>query len=390
MKVAIFTDTFLPQINGVTKNLSKQLEFFEKEGISYQVFAPDFKSDDKNEDTFNTYRVPSLGFFLYPECRLSIPHYYKIKRILKEYDPDIIHTVTQFNLGLCGLKYANKLNIPLINSYHTNFSQYLHYYSLKFLKKPVWSFLRWFHNQGQYNLCPSQITKKELKNKGIKNLKVVTRGINHNKFSPIHRDQRLREKLNLKDKLCLLYVGRLAPEKNIEILIDSIKKLNENYKNKIKLVLTGDGPSKSKLIKMAPDNVHFTGYLTGQDLEKIYASADIFTFSSITETYGNVILEAMSSGLPVVAMLEGGVKENLVDEYNGLACYNNNVEELTGNIERLITNTDLRQKLAKNARKYALSQTWDKVYIKLINIYQEAIKPTQNQKRKKELGVIKD
>ncbi|TDX45309.1 glycosyltransferase family 4 protein [Orenia marismortui] len=373
MRIAIFTDTFLPQVNGVTKTLAKLKEHLEKEGIDYLIFAPDDPEADSLNFEENIQRMLSFRFFLYPECRLSVPNYFKIKNKLNEYQPNLIHIVTPFNLGLCGLKYATSYDIPLISSYHTNFTHYLDYYNLHFLEKPIWTFFRWFHSHSTINLCPSQSSLEELSNNGIKNLEIWDRGINSKLYSPQYRDEDLRESYELGDKITLLYVGRLAPEKNLNLLIESMKIINQKYQDQVRLLITGDGPLLDKLKSEAPSNVIFTGYLKGHDLSKIYASADIFAFPSITETYGNVILEAMASGLAVVSFLEGGVRENLEDGYNGLACVEVTPESFARNLEKVIINKKLREELADNAYNYAINKSWDKVFERLINNYQEVI-----------------
>lgn len=376
MKVALFTDTFTPQINGVTKTLDRLIEYFDQAGIDYLVFAPDAPQENANSFEENIQRMLSISFFLYPECRLSVPNYFKINQRLEEYDPDLIHIVTPFNLGLCGLKYAQDNQVPLVSSYHTNFTHYLDYYNLNFLEKPIWRFFRWFHSFSERNYCPSQETLNTLKQQGINNLEVWGRGIDPDLYSPEHYDQTWIEQYKLDDKLKLLYVGRLAPEKNLKLLMNSLNKLNDKYKEQIELLITGDGPLLEELKNKAPQNVTFTGYLTGQKLSSLYATADVFVFPSVTETYGNVVLEAMASGLPVVGVLAGGVKENLIDNYNALAATEDCVEEFSTKLERIITNQQLRERLAFNARNYALNNSWQQIFNKLVASYQDVIDTT--------------
>lgn len=376
MKIALFTDTFLPQINGVTKTLEKLLDYFEKEGIEYLLFAPE---GEEIHFDYHVETIPSFNFFLYPECKLSLPKYFKIKDILTDFDPDLIHLVTPFNLGLCGLRYAKKFALPIVASYHTNFDQYLAYYKLNFLKKPIWKFFNWFHKHSQLNLVPSQITLENLRRNGIKNLKIWDRGIDTQTYSPDLADENFKRRYGIEGKTTILYVGRLAPEKNLELLLASLEKLNKKYKDEIELLITGSGPMIDDLKAKAAENVTFTGYLTGDELAMTYASCDIFAFPSVTETYGNVILEAMASGLPVVGILAGGVKENLFNEQNGLACLKNNVKEFSQNLKRLITNQSLRKKLASNARKYALNKSWEQAFSSLIVTYQQVIEYNQEE-----------
>lgn len=370
MRIAVFTDTFSPQINGVTKSLERLIKYFERKNIKYKIYTPESEDDQPNDE--NISQSLSFNFIFYPECQMAIPNYFKIKSDLKRFNPDLVHTVTPFNMGLTGLKAAKSLNIPLIASYHTNFTYYLDYYHLKILENPLWTYFRWFHNQSSLNLCPSTVVKEELKLKGIKNLKIWSRGINSEIYNPGFRNNQLRRKLDADNKLILLYVGRIAPEKNIGLLLNSYKELQRRYPGKTKLVITGDGPLLQKFKDKKIKDVIFTGYLQGEKLSEIYASADIFTFPSVTETYGNVILEAMASGLPVVAIPEGGVTENLIDKYNGLTS-KNIAKDFTDNISYLIERPGLIDKLGNNARNYALEKDWNRVFNKLILDYKDAI-----------------
>ncbi|MFW6016416.1 MAG: glycosyltransferase family 4 protein [bacterium] len=382
MKIAIFSDTFSPQINGVTKNLDRLIEYFAKNNIDFIIFAPETEDVSHSKYEEKIIRMSSLNFFLYPELKFSIPNYLKVKKRLDGFQPELIHLVTPFNIGLAGLLYSKRNNIPFVASYHTNFNQYLEYYNMNFLEGTAWKFLKWFHNQALCNYCPSRDTLNYLRSKGFRNLDIWGRGIDADLFSPEYRDLNFIRKHNLENKVSLLYVGRLAREKNISLLIDSFTKLNEKYQNNIALIITGDGPLINDLKKRADKNTIFTGYKSGEELSRVYASADIFAFSSVTETYGNVIIEAMSSGLPVVAIMAGGIKENLIDGYNGIACYENYISEFTEKLEILIKDKDLRNKLGYNARTYAMKQTWDSVFTKLITSYRRIL---ANHYRYKEL-----
>lgn len=373
MKIAIFTDTFSPQINGVTKNLDRFLNYFSAAGIEYRVFAPETEPKIDNIHEKNVHRMKSLIFFLYPELKFSLPNYLKIKSKLLKFNPDLIHLITPFNIGLTGLYAARQNNTPIVASYHTNFDQYLDYYNINFLEKAAWKYLRWFHDQALRNYCPSEETKNELAKKDFINLDIWGRGIDAELFSPEHRDQKFIQQHNLEEKISILYVGRIAREKNLSLLMDSFKKLNKKYKEQIELIITGDGPELKKLKKNVPENVIFTGFKKGLELSKIYASADFLAFPSVTETYGNVVIEAMASGLPVVAVLAGGVKENLLNSYNGLAAENNDVAEFSSKLEDLIINDRLRDSLAHNARKYALEKSWDHIFEKMHRSYQKVI-----------------
>ncbi|MCG8499938.1 MAG: glycosyltransferase family 1 protein [Firmicutes bacterium] len=371
MKIAFFTDTFLPQINGVTKTLARLIKYLDKKGIEHLVFAPDHHEEDFF--TYNVERFLSFKFFLYPECRLSIPNFFRIHKKLNAFRPELIHIATEFNMGLAGLQYGKTKEVPIVSSYHTNFSKYLQYYGLEFLENALWNYMQWFHNQCSINLCPSHETKKMLENKGVNHLGIWTRGIDCEEFKPEFRSQALRESLGAADKIVLLYVGRISIEKDLDILFDSFKNINQKYYDKVSLVITGDGPMLSKFKTEAPDNVIFTGYKQGRELAEIYASADIFMFPSTTETFGNVVMESMASGVPVVSVAVGGIKDNLLDGHNGLICKPRNVQDFTQAAMRLIEDRVLRVELGYQARQYALMRSWKNVFDKLISDYERTL-----------------
>lgn len=300
---------------------------------------------------------------------MAKPHYKKICSVLDEFKPDIIHVVTPFSMGLMGIKYSKNHDIPLVASYHTDFSSYLKSYNLQFLENTIWTFFRWFHSHSIVNFCPSRETLLQLEGQGIQNLKIWGKGIDTQKFSPSFRSNELRRKYAADQEKVLLYVGRLAAEKKLQTLMESADQLNQ--KNiQYKLLLVGDGPLRSELEHMKIPNVIFTGYKSGVDLQALYASSDIFVFPSDTETYGNVVLEAMASGLPVVAPLAGGIKENLIDKYNGLSYDASSSKQMTEIIEDMIMDDSLVGLTRKNAIEHCHNKSWDNVFKGLFEEYQ--------------------
>ncbi|AOT68594.1 glycosyltransferase family 4 protein [Geosporobacter ferrireducens] len=381
MRVAIFTDTFLPQINGVTNTLEKLIRYFEDNKIDYRVFAP---QDGNEEYNHKIVRFFSFKFFLYPECRVSLPNYISISEQLNAFKPDLIHVVTPFNIGLCGLKYARDAQIPLVSSYHTNIPQYLEYFNLKFLSNVSWGFFKWFHSFCAKTYCPSQMTLELLRSQGIENLEIWGRGIQVEKYSPKYRSTMMRKEMNLENKTVFLYVGRISPEKDLDIFMKVAQRLNEKYQEHIHFMMVGDGPLTKTLRETAPGNMTFTGFLEGENLSAMYASSDIFLFPSSTETYGNVILEAMASEIPVIACNAGGILENLIDGYNGIGCQERQVESFYRASERLLLNYEIRKQLAVTGRKYAMDMGWDHVFERLVHSYQRVIadaKYLSNNKR---------
>lgn len=372
MRIAYFTDTYLPQINGVTNTLGKLGNYLTANNIKHMVFAPEYTAEPEISSPSPACRFKSISSGIYPECRLSIPFYPNFCRLVDKFKPDLIHLVTPMGIGLAGLRYARENNIPLVSSFHTNFDVYLKYYRLEYIEDIIWNYFRWFHSFCRINFCPSQDTMETLSNKGIENLKIWSRGIDTNTFNPFYRDLNLRKKLNSRDKISFLYAGRLAAEKDLDILSQSIKNIVNIYPGRARFILVGDGPLACSLRDNLGEDVIFTGYLKGRELSAMYASADVFVFPSSTETLGNVVLEAMASGLPVVAVNSGGVKENVIHNYNGILCKPRDVESFTCGISEFLNNTALISSIGANARQYTLTKTWNKIFDKLISDYYSA------------------
>lgn len=370
MKVAIFTDTFIPQVNGVARTVGRLAEALAGRDMSCMVLSPDTGLQGEYPFEFNF--SPGFDLPVYQECKVALPSYPSICKVMEQFKPDVIHLVTEFPMGLCGLKYASSYRIPAVGSYHTNFPEYLSYYKMAFLTNWVWKYMRWFHNQCLINYCPSQATLKLLEKKKIRNLDIWGRGIDTVLFNPQKRDFMYRDHVGAAGKTLLLYVGRIAPEKDLDILMESLRTLNAANRE-VHLVITGDGPQADVLKREAPPNVTFTGYLHGEDLAAVYASCDIFVFPSTTETYGNVVLEAMASGLPVVGAYSGGVKENLINRFNGLTCRPRNAGDMAAAVMELIENEGLRKSLASQARSYSLTKSWENVFNRLIEGYFQAL-----------------
>ncbi|TEB14882.1 GDP-mannose-dependent alpha-mannosyltransferase [Pelotomaculum sp. FP] len=363
MKIAFFTDTYLPQLNGVSTTMQQLFSYLDKiPGFEYIVFAP---GPDTSTDK-NIYRIHGMKFFLYPECRVSIPNYYYIKKILNRFKPDLIHDSTQFSIGLCGLLYARKNSIPITTVYHTNFSDYLAYYRLRLIDRVMWRYFTWFHNQCDINFCPSLYTRDELLQRGMKNLELWVRGVDTDFFSPKYKGILSVPYYHIHGKTILLYVGRVAAEKNIGVLMHAMEIINAKFHNKVHLFIVGDGPMLKQIERCMPGNVTCTGFLTGLKLAKMYANADIFVFPSTSETFGNVVLEAMSSGIPVVGAFSGGVQDSLIDGENGISCTPGDPASLADGVIRLLRNREQLKMLGKQARAHALEMSLETGFEQLI------------------------
>ncbi|MGV8145329.1 MAG: glycosyltransferase family 4 protein [Alkaliphilus sp.] len=383
MRLAIFTETFIPQVNGVSRTLARLAKHFSNRHlvldancfypskIEILVITPECGTVPQGLP-YQLHKVFGVNLPAYPELKIPIPNHIKISRIMDEFKPDIIHLASPFVMGLSGLKYAKDCNIPLVASYHTNISQYLKYYKLEVLDDLLWQFIRYIHNQCLVNYSPSKDTLNLLNMKGVKNLEIWDRGIDCKEYSPSFKDEDLKHELLDGRKKLLLYVGRIAHEKNLDILMKAIHLVNWQ-RNDVQLVLAGDGPLANELKANAPDNVTFVGYKHSTELVKMYASADMFVFPSTTETFGNVVLEAMASGLPVIAPSSGGIKDNLIDNYNGISCQPLCATDMANAIYRLSNDENYRLLLSKQARLYAMNKSWDEVFNRLLYSYQKVL-----------------
>ncbi|MFD2610979.1 glycosyltransferase family 4 protein [Paenibacillus gansuensis] len=374
MRIALFTDTFLPDVNGVAKTLGRWVKYLESRGIACKVFAPESPQNARTADVAMVERFYSIPFLLYPECRMAIPNPISLKHALKQFNPTFIHVATPFNLGLHGLHYAKKHRIPLAASYHTHFDQYLAYYKLQWMETVLWKYMLWFHQECRKIYVPSQTALTHLQSKGMKRLEVWGRGLDLTKFYPRnHRIDTCRTFGLDPDKHMILYVGRLAPEKNVEIAIKVFQNLPERVKSNSCLCIAGDGPLYKELTaryESSPD-IRFTGFVQGDLLAELYSAADVFLFPSATETFGNVVLESMGCGTPVIGANSGGVRDNISHGSTGLLCPPGNVDAFTEAVTLLYDNTLLRESLAERGKQYSASQSWDRIFGNLLTSFQE-------------------
>lgn len=373
MRIAYFTDTFLPQVNGVTNTLGKLDAYLEKNSVERMFFAPEYPEAGAGESKDTIKRFKSVSLPVYPECRLSIPLYAPLCKLVDEFNPDMIHLVTPLGIGWAGLKYARERGVPLVASFHTYFDAYLKYYRLEYLEDAVWNYFRWFHNFCSINFCPSTDTVRLLDEKGVMNLRIWSRGIDTDKFDPALRNDDFRGRFDAGDKMLFLYVGRVAAEKDLDILLECMNNINSFYPGKASFVITGDGPYLAHMKKNSPPNACFTGYLKGRELAEAYASADVFLFPSSTETFGNVVLEAMASGLPVIVADAGGVKDSVRDDDDGFLCQARSVIGFTQAMEKFIKDPGLAASMGARARQHTLSKSWDNIFAGLLGDYGDAV-----------------
>lgn len=365
LRIAIFTDTYFPQVNGVAKTLKKYTDYLERKGFEFEVFAPEVDGASLYP---RVHQFKSIPFFLYPECRTAFAHPSTILERLQTFSPDIIHVTTPLSMGLLGIHAAKRLNIPIVSSYHTHFDQYLEYYKLGWISPLLWRYIKWFYESSERIFAPSQETMRLLHTKGFSNVSLWSRGVDCTLFHPLNQTVNVREKHNIVEPFILLYVGRLAPEKDLSVLINIIEHFPQEWNSSIHWLIVGDGPSYHEVSEIVESkgNVTMTGYLSGNELASCYAVADVFIFPSQTETFGNVVLEALASGTPPVVSNRGGVAEIVKHEKTGMVCEAAQDEIFISHILQLLKDEDSRSLMAKNGREYALMQTWDQIFEQLV------------------------
>jgi glycosyltransferase involved in cell wall biosynthesis len=300
--------------------------------------------------------LSSFAFPLYPELRL-VPPGFNVEDELLEFKPDIVLLINPALLGLVGLRHARALDLPVVASYNSDMPYYTEKYGLGLFRDPVVAYFRWLHNQADLNLCPSHFTRQQLEAWGFERLKLWGRGVDSERFNPGYRSREMRERLSggAPDAPLLVYVGRLGIEKRIEMLRPALDALPE-----ARLAIVGDGPNREELEALfAGTHTVFTGFLRGKDLSRAYASGDVFCFPSASETFGNVVLEAMASGLPVVVARSGGQVDHVRQGVNGLLFSTEDGDALVQAVVRLASDLPYAQKLGANALQYARTQTWE-------------------------------
>ncbi|WP_151840012.1 glycosyltransferase family 4 protein [Acinetobacter soli] len=304
LKIAIVTETWPPEINGVAMSLLQLCKGLQAQGHKILLIRPQQKRACAEFTPHRECLVHAQKIPKYPELQFGWPQYLKVSKALESFAPDVVHIVTEGPLGLCALYAAQARKIPLSSGFHSPFQDFSRFFDLAFLLKPIQSYLRWFHNHTQMTCVPSKDTEKALRAFGVTcPLAIVGRGVDPDFFSPSHRNESLRQSWQAAPDTCvMLYVGRLSPEKEIDLLIENYLAMQRTERVRQKLVIVGDGPDRARLQALDQNrDVIFTGSLSGRNLAEAYASADVFVFASQVETFGNVVLEAMASGLPVVA-----------------------------------------------------------------------------------------
>jgi phosphatidylinositol alpha 1,6-mannosyltransferase len=380
MRVLFCTDTYPPQVNGVSIVTALSVAGLTRLGWECAVVAPDYPEatraewqGEPNPPGVEIISLPSLPLPRYPEIRLAFPRASRVHHMVGKFRPDLIHCATEFTVGRMGQLAAARGGIPVVSSFHTDFGRYTAAYGVPWLRGRVSAHLGRFHRRSRRVYTPSTASREEVLRLGASNVEVWGRGVDTELFHPGRRSQAMRAALGMGSRFTFLYVGRLAPEKRPEQVLEAFRLASEIVpRGVIHLIVAGTGPREADLRAAAPPGVTFLGLLDRQgQLPDLYANADAFVFASVTETLGLVVLEAMASGLPVIATPAGGVRDHLLDGENGISCPDGDASEMARAMIRLTGDWALSQRLATGARRTAERLSWNREMERLDLSYQE-------------------
>lgn len=353
MKITFVSDTYSPQANGVANTLERLVKGLRERGHEVDVVRPAALACDEEG-----LQVPSLSLPGYKEVRFGFPMRMVLQSRWHKNRPDVIYVATEFPLGASAISAARALGIPAASGFHTNFQQYVAHYQMPLLERATMGYLRHVHNRSTCTFVPCNEVIRELESRGFENLHLLPKGVDTKLFSPKKRSQHLRHEWGVRDGGTVgIYVGRIAAEKNLPLVVRTFREIQQRIPD-FKGVFVGDGPKLDEMKRAHPDFI-FTGVKRGEDLATCYASADIFTFASMTETFGNVTLEAMASGLSVVAFDYAAARLHVVDGKNGYAVPFGD-EDAFVRAALNAANSD-QKSIREAARKSARKVRWKKV-----------------------------
>jgi glycosyltransferase involved in cell wall biosynthesis len=362
VKLAVVTETFPPEINGVAMTFGRIAQVLARRGHAVTVYRP--RRDDLTsgvtqvefaEELFTGVPIPG-----YPLLRVGLPARGRLLRQWRLNPPDLVHVVTEGPLGASAVSAARLLNIPVTSSFHTNFHAYTSHYGFGLLRRAALAWLRRVHNRTLRTFAPTTQLCEELGALGFKNLQLLSRGVDLDHFSPTRRCAELRESWGAgQDDLVVLHVGRMAAEKNYPLLFRAFAAM-QSANPCLRCVLAGEGPLKAQLARDYPQHI-FAGFFSREEIGRYYASADIYIHASQTETFGNVLTEAMASGLAVAGFDYAAARQFVQNGVNGLSVPSAEPDALVASGVRLATDAALRNRLRANARAVLLEQSWEKV-----------------------------
>jgi glycosyltransferase involved in cell wall biosynthesis len=375
LRIAMVSETYLPEVNGVAITVGRMVEGMRQRQHHVHLIRPQQHRQDVavHNEAYTETLVTGIQLPGYPELKAGMPAMGRLLRLWQQQRPDIVHIATEGPLGWSAIAAARKLGIPVATDFHTNFHNYSQHYGVGWLNKPIASYLRHFHNKTDCTMVPTAELQKHLQRSGYRNVEVVSRGVDTELFHPRKRSGELRQQWGADiDTPVVMLVSRLAAEKNLQVVINAFEQM-QMVVGDAKLVMVGDGPARATLQKQYPQ-VIFAGMRTGEDLAAHYASGDVFLNASLSETYGNVTVEAMASGLAVLAYDYAAARQHIRHDVNGLLVPCNDASAFIDQAVALIQMPARIRRLGNRARLSVEQLTWaaimgqlEKVLVDIVN-----------------------
>jgi phosphatidylinositol alpha 1,6-mannosyltransferase len=369
LRVAYFAGTMRPGHDGVTRVLYRLIDALNSQGVESVFFSPIVP--ERGRQPVPMHKVPSVTFPLYRDYRLPVPGYRHFERTLGRFHPDLLHINSPCPLGHAAVHYGQRYGIPVVATYHTHFPSYAKYYRVGALETLGWNYFRRLYNACERVYVPSRPVMEELSAHGLSTVQFLPHGVDPELFNPSYRSTEWRRHHGMEGETALLFVGRLVWEKDLRTLASAYAEITPRRRD-VLFVLAGDGPAREELQQMMPEAL-FLGHQSGVNLSRTYASSDIFIFPSTTETFGNVTLEAMASGLPPVCAKEGGAYGFVEPKVTGMLAAPRDPQDFARQVEYLLNHTERRKQMGEAARAFAREQSWEKIFTRLFESYAEVL-----------------
>ena len=369
LRIAFVSETYPPEVNGVAMTVARIVDGMQARNHDVQLIRPrqDRVDAAATHGRYDEVLMRGLPIPRYPNLRMGVPSKRALVQLWARHRPDVVHIATEGALGWSAMQAALHLKLPVCSDFRTNFHAYSSHYGLGWLRKPIMAYLRKFHNLGGCTMVPTEGLRHELQAEGLRNLVVVTRGVDTRLFHPARRDESLRRQWGLApDDLLVAHVGRMAQEKNLGTLLAAFEAVRR-VRPGARLLLVGDGPQRAELQSRCPTAV-FAGQRHGEDLAAHYASADMFVFPSLTETFGNVTAEAMASGLPLVAFDYAAAGQLVRHGLNGMLAPPADESAFVAAACWLAANPSARHAIGGAARESARTLDWGGVVARFENV----------------------
>jgi glycosyltransferase involved in cell wall biosynthesis len=360
MRIGVVTETYPPEINGVANTMRQLVTGLAGRGHHVLLVRPRQAADGRGRGPRGQFLVPGLPIPGYQGLRFGLPVYWRLRNIWARLRPHVVYVATQGPLGHAALNAARRVSIPVVTGFHTQFHQYSRHYGLGLLTQPIVNTLKNFHNRSDATLVPTSALRAQLNEAGFHNVHVFSRGVDTTLFDPARRNDALRRAWGCGEQdLVALYVGRIAAEKNIHLALACMEALSARFDN-LRCVLVGDGPERARLARSHP-GCRFVGAKVGEELAAHYASGDLFLFPSLTETFGNVVTEAMASGLLVNAFDYAAAHEHIRHGSNGLLAPCGDDDAFIAGVLEAVERSAQLQRMREAARHAAESLSWGRI-----------------------------